>query len=56
MAFCNQVHFFVSRTASQPWLDEHPGMTVLPVADAHRLGQSLIPALLKAPTTRPDCS
>jgi alkylmercury lyase len=56
MALCNQVHFFVSRTASQPWLDGHPGMTVLPVADAHRLGQSLIPALLKAPTTRPDCS
>jgi alkylmercury lyase len=32
MAFCNQVHFFVSRTASQPWLDGPPSMTVLPVA------------------------
>lgn len=54
-AFCNQVHFFVSHTAAQPWLAEHPGMTVLPVADAHRLGQSLIPALLKTAITRPDC-
>lgn len=54
-AFCNQVHFFASRQAAQPWLDEHPGMTVLPVVDAHRLGQTLLPALLD-PTTRHDCS
>jgi len=53
-AFCNQVHFFASRQAAQPWLDEHPGITVLPIVDAHRLGQSLIPTLLEAPTSRPD--
>jgi alkylmercury lyase len=52
-AFCNQVHFFVSPTAAQPWIDQHPGMTVLPVADAHRLGRSLIAALVKNPTTQP---
>jgi alkylmercury lyase len=40
-AFCNQVHFFVSPTAAQPWIDQH-------------LGQSLIAALLKNPTTQPD--
>lgn len=38
-----QLYFFVSHTAGQPWLDQHSGMTVLPVADAHRLGQSLVP-------------
>lgn len=53
--FCNQVHFFASRQAAQPWLGEHPGMTVLPVADAHRLGQALLPAL-PDPTARHDCS
>jgi alkylmercury lyase len=53
-AFCNQVHFFVTLTAAQPWLAEHPRMSVLPVTDAHRLGQTLIPALLKTPTTRSD--
>lgn len=52
-AFCNQVHFFASRSAAQPFLDEHADMTVIPVADAHRLGQSLLPALLD-PTTRYD--
>ena len=53
-AFCNQVHFFASRHVAQPWLDDHPGMSVLPVFDAHRLGQTLLPALLD-PTTRDDC-
>jgi alkylmercury lyase len=55
-AFCNQVHFFASRQAARPWLDEHPGMTVLPAVDAHRLGQSLLPALLEAPTSDPTAA
>jgi alkylmercury lyase len=40
-AFCNQVHFFASARAAAPWLAEHPGTTVVPVADAWRLGQRL---------------
>ena len=40
-AFCNQVHFFVTPAAAQDWLTEHPGGTVLPVADAFDLGRRL---------------
>lgn len=53
-AFCNQIHFLCSHTAARSWIDEHAGMTALSVADTHRLGQSLVPALL-APSTRTDC-
>ena len=40
-AFCNQVHFFANADAAGPWLAEHPGATVLPVAQAFELGQPL---------------
>lgn len=40
-AFCNQVHFFASPDAAQPWLAEHPDATVLPVAEAFTLGRRL---------------
>jgi hypothetical protein len=33
-AFCNQVHFFASPAAAQPWLDQHLGATVLTVGEA----------------------
>lgn len=45
-AFCNQVHFFASTDAAQDWLDEHPGATVLAVADAYELGRPLTEALI----------
>jgi alkylmercury lyase len=44
-AFCDQVHFFSSHAAAQPWLKVHPGATVLPIADAHQLGRPLTEAL-----------
>lgn len=45
-AFCNQVHFFASTEAAQPWLDRHPGAAVVPVADAYELAWSLARRLL----------
>jgi len=41
-AFCNQVHFFASTDAAAPWLAEHPGASVLPVAEAFELGRPLV--------------
>lgn len=46
-AFCDHVHFFASPQAAQGWLDDHPGMSIHPVAEAHRLGRPLIEALLE---------
>ncbi|PVZ52707.1 organomercurial lyase MerB [Arthrobacter sp. H-02-3] len=45
-AFCNQVHFFASDEAAQPWLDAHPGGSVVPVAEAHRIGTAMAGSLL----------
>lgn len=45
-AFCNQVHFFASPQAAQGWLEQHPGATVLPVAEAFALGGPLTQNLL----------
>lgn len=45
-AFCNQVHFFASPEAAQPWLNAHPGGSVLPVAVACRLGTAMAESLL----------
>ncbi|MBO1266671.1 hypothetical protein J1902_01520 [Arthrobacter sp. PO-11] len=45
-AFCNQVLFFASAEAAQPWLDTHPGGSVVPVAEAYRLGTAMTEALL----------
>lgn len=45
-AFCDQVHFFASPEAAQPWLDQHPGATVLPVHDACQLSRPLTQTLL----------
>jgi len=38
-AFCDHVHFFRSAGDADAWLREHPGGTVLPVADAFALGR-----------------
>ncbi|MDQ6754035.1 MAG: organomercurial lyase, partial [Actinomycetota bacterium] len=45
-AFCNQVHFFASHEAAKPWLDAHPGGSVVPVAEAHRIGGAMAGSLL----------
>ena len=45
-AFCNQVLFFASAEAAQPWLDAAPGGSVVPIADAFRLGTAMAGALL----------
>ncbi len=54
-AFCDQVHFFASPEAAKGWLDEHPGMTVHPVTEAHQLGQPLVEALLGDRAKDPGC-
>lgn len=41
-AFCDQVHFFASPEVAGGWLEEHPGMAVLPIQEAYKLGQSLV--------------
>lgn len=45
-AFCDQVHFFASAAAAQPWLREHPDASVLPVREAFDLGRRLTATLL----------
>lgn len=45
-AFCNQVHYFASPAATEAWLQEHPGATVLPVREAFDLGHRLTDSLL----------
>ena len=52
--FCDHVHFFVFPEAAQGWLGEHPGMTVHSVAEAFRLGQPLVEALLEPRPADPD--
>jgi alkylmercury lyase len=47
-AFCNEVHFFRSPQAAQPWLANHPEATVVPVGEAFDLGRRLTPAILAA--------
>ena len=46
-SFCNHVHFFASEEAARPWLTDHPGAQIVPVADAQDLGRSLVDALLE---------
>lgn len=44
-AFCDQVHFFASAEAAQPWTDAHPGTSAVRVADAFRLARRLAAVL-----------
>lgn len=45
---CSPQHFFVNADAARDWQSRHPGMTVLPVADAYRqLARPLAEALLR---------
>lgn len=53
-AFCNQVHFFASADDAAPWLQEHPGGSVIPVAQAYRLATATAEQMLtQAPTDNP---
>lgn len=52
-AFCNQVHFFASPEAAQPWLDKHPGAAVLPVAEAYQLAEPLAKGMAAKQFTGP---
>lgn len=50
-AFCNQVHFFTSADTAAPWLHDHPGATVIPVAQAYQLAATTAEQMLtQAPT------
>ena len=40
-SFCHYVHFFSSRKAAQPWLDEHPETFLLSLADAYEFGRRM---------------
>ncbi|MDN5747082.1 MAG: organomercurial lyase MerB [Pseudonocardia sp.] len=51
-SFCDQVHFFATPAAARDWLAEHPGGTVLSVADAFDLGRRLAHDLIAG---RPGC-
>ncbi len=48
-AFCNQVHFFASPEAAQPWLVSHPDGIILPVHDAYQLGVTMAQKLVEIP-------
>lgn len=49
-AFCNQVHFFASAEAAQPWLQAHPAGSVIPIDEAYQLGASIVETMLKETT------
>lgn len=54
-AFCNQVHFFSSHEAAQPWLTAHPDGAVIPVTEAYQLGATMAQNLLrKTPEKQPN--
>ncbi|ERG64829.1 hypothetical protein L332_10275 [Agrococcus pavilionensis RW1] len=40
-AFCHQVHFFASAGDAAPWVESHPGASVVPVAQAYQLATAL---------------
>ncbi|WP_026548746.1 organomercurial lyase MerB [Arthrobacter sp. Br18] len=49
-SFCNQVHFFASPEEAQPWIDSHPGGTVIPVEEAYALGSAMAEKMLAQTT------
>lgn len=44
--FCHLGHFFATPQAAQSWQAAHPGMSVLPVAEAYEVSRPLSDALL----------
>lgn len=49
-SFCRQVHFFASQDAARTWIGEHPGGSVVSVAEAHRMGLALAKVRFAAST------
>lgn len=54
-SFCDQVHFFANPDAARGWLDQHPGASAVPVAEAQELGRPLIKSLPVAGGDRSCC-
>lgn len=54
-AFCSQVHYFTSPAAAEAWLQEHPGVAVLPVREAFDLGHRLTDSLSAGRDHSPCC-
>lgn len=51
-SFCNQVHFFASPEEAQPWIEDHPGGTVIPVEEAYRLATDMAGKMLAQTTAQ----
>jgi alkylmercury lyase len=51
-SFCNQVHFFASPEEAEPWLENHPEGTVIPVAEAYRLASDMAGKMLSQTHTQ----
>ena len=49
-SFCRQVHFFASQDAARAWIGEHPGGSVVSVAEAQRMGLALAKVRFTAST------
>ncbi len=45
--FCDYVNFFYSAEVATGWLAEHPGATMLPVAEAYQLGRRLTESVFR---------
>lgn len=45
-SFCNQVHFFASPEEAEPWLENHPEGTAIPVEEAYRLASDMAGKML----------
>ncbi|QIV87441.1 organomercurial lyase MerB [Glutamicibacter mishrai] len=51
-SFCNQVHFFASPEEAEPWLENHPDGTVIPVDEAYRLASTMADQMLAGTTSQ----
>lgn len=52
LSFCNQVHFFASPEEAEPWLENHPEGSIIPVEEAYGLGSSMAEKMLTQTTGR----
>ncbi|GAC1500751.1 MAG: organomercurial lyase MerB [Pseudarthrobacter sp.] len=51
-SFCNQVHFFASPEEAEPWLENHPDGTIIPVDEAYRLASTMAEQMLTGTTSQ----
>lgn len=52
---CNLQHFFAAAEAAREWRSRHPGMTVLPVAEAYTIMRPVAEAMLGAEGSSSCC-